>query len=178
MRAPLEESFYNVNVTPSEMWQAVGKVLERARLDRKWRPIQVERAGGPSYKTVQAIEAGDAGNVDMLEKYARALDLSIVDILDSVLTSRVTPLTPEAAHVVRKFYGDNRRRPERDAGRVECTTACRCDDGDTSDTGRRGSATSIASTAAWPSGSKASYWSITQRSLSRTTVGRADEAAM
>ena len=105
MRAPLEETFYNVGVTPAEMWQAVGKVLERARLDRKWRPVDVERAGGPSYKTVQAIDAGDAGTVEMLEKYAHALGLSIVDILDSVLTSTRTPLTPEAAHVVRKFYG-------------------------------------------------------------------------
>jgi hypothetical protein len=85
------------------MWQAVGKMLERARLDRKWRPIDVERAGGPSYKTVQAIEAGDVGTVDSLDKCARALDLSIVDILHSILASTITPLTPEAAQVVRKF---------------------------------------------------------------------------
>jgi hypothetical protein len=85
------------------MWQQVGRHLERARLDRKWRPIDVERAGGPSYKTVQAIEVGDAGHVDSLEKCARALDLSIVDIVHAVLASTVTPLSPEAAHVVRKF---------------------------------------------------------------------------
>lgn len=103
MRASLGESFYNVPVTPAEMWQQVGRHLERARLDRKWRPIDVERAGGPSYKTVQAIEAGDAGHVDSLEKCARALDLSIVDIVHAVLASTVTPLSPEAAHVVRKF---------------------------------------------------------------------------
>jgi hypothetical protein len=103
LRASLGESFYNVPVTPAEMWQQVGRQLERARLDRKWRPIDVERAGGPSYKTVQAIEAGDAGHVDSLEKCARALDLSIVDIVHAVLASTVTPLSPEAAHVVRKF---------------------------------------------------------------------------
>lgn len=103
MRATLEESFYNVSVTSAEMWQAVGKVLASKRLDRRWRPIDIQRAGGPSYKTVQAIDAGDVGTVESLEKYAGALKLSIVDILHSVLESRLTPLTPEAAHVVRKF---------------------------------------------------------------------------
>lgn len=105
MRAALGESFYNVSVTPSEMWLLVGRHLERARLDRKWRPIDIERAGGPSYKTVQAIDAGDAGSVTSLEKYARALDLSIVDILQAVLATTETPLSPEAARLVRKFNG-------------------------------------------------------------------------
>jgi len=103
LRATLGESFYNVSVTSSEMWLLVGRHLERARLDRKWRSIDIERAGGPSYKTVQAIDGGDAGTVDSLEKYARALDLSIVDILQAVLASTVTPLSPEAAQLVRKF---------------------------------------------------------------------------
>jgi transcriptional regulator with XRE-family HTH domain len=85
------------------MWADVGKVLQRARMERQWRLMDVERAGGPSYKTVQAIEQGEVGTVESLEKCAQALDLSIVDILQSVLDSRVTPLTPEAAHVVRKF---------------------------------------------------------------------------
>jgi hypothetical protein len=90
-------------VTPSELWLAVGRVLERTRLDRKWRPIDIERSGGPSYKTVQAIEGGDVGTVESLDKCARALDLSIVDILQSILAKTVTPLSPEAAQIVRKF---------------------------------------------------------------------------
>ena len=85
------------------MWQDVGKVLQRARLDRQLKPIDVQRAGGPTYKTVQAIEAGRAGTTKNLEKYAIALQLSIVDVLHGVLASRVTPLSPEAAQVVRKF---------------------------------------------------------------------------
>lgn len=103
MRAALGESFYNVAVTAGELWRAVGKKLELARHERKWRPMDVERAGGPSYKTVQAIELGQAGNVKGLEKCARALDLDLVDILYAVLESQVTPLTPEAAHVIRAF---------------------------------------------------------------------------
>ena len=103
LRAALGEIFYNADVTPAELWKAVGRILERARLDRKWRPIHIERAGGPSSKTVLAIEAGDAGTVDTLEKYAHILDLSIVDVLHSVLAATVAPLSPEAAHVVRNY---------------------------------------------------------------------------
>lgn len=101
--AALGEVFYNVTVTSAEMWQAAGLVLQRARLDRKWKPIDVERAGGPTYKTVQAIEDGRVGNVKNLEKFAEALQISLVDVLHGVLASRVTPLSPEAAQVVRKF---------------------------------------------------------------------------
>jgi hypothetical protein len=103
MRATLEEIFYTVDVTSSELWKGVGKTLKLKRVDRDMRPIDVERAGGPSYKTVQAIEKGQAGNVESLDKYARALNLAIVDILYGVLASETTALSPEAAHVVRLF---------------------------------------------------------------------------
>jgi transcriptional regulator with XRE-family HTH domain len=103
VRATLEEPFYNVDVTAEEMWQAVGVALQRARLERRWHLTDVERAGGPSYKTVQAIENGDAGTVESLAKCAQALNLSIVDILYEVLASKTTALSPEAAQVVRQF---------------------------------------------------------------------------
>jgi hypothetical protein len=85
------------------MWNEVGKILEQTRIQRKLRPMDVERAGGPSYKTVQAIDNGQIGNVESLDKYARALKLSIVDILHDVLAAKTTALSPEAAQVVRKF---------------------------------------------------------------------------
>lgn len=104
MAEPAEVISYNVtNVTPEELWSAVGETLQRARLSRKLKPMDVERAGGPSYKTVQAIEAGDVGTVDSLDKCARALGLSLVDVLYAVLASRETPLSPEAAQIVRRF---------------------------------------------------------------------------
>lgn len=105
MRAALGESFYNVDVTPAELWTAVGRELQRVRLAKGWKPIDVERAGpdAPSYKTVQAIERGEAGGVDSLDKCARALGVEIVDVIYSVLESRVKPLSPEAALVVRSF---------------------------------------------------------------------------
>jgi hypothetical protein len=103
VRASLGESFYNVSVTPGEMWRDVGKVLRDARLDKHLTPLDVERAGGPTYKTVQAIEDGRAGNVRNLEKCAAAPQLSIVDVLYAVLNSRERPLSPEAAQIVRTY---------------------------------------------------------------------------
>ena len=67
----------------------------------------VEKHGGPSYKTVQTIEEGTPGAFESLDKCAHALGLEIVDVLDAVLTSRVQPLTPEAAMIVRVFNETN-----------------------------------------------------------------------
>jgi hypothetical protein len=85
------------------MWRALGKYLRDARLDRQLRPTDVERAGGPSYKTVQAIEDGQAGNTESLDKYATALGLQLPDIINAVLEARETPLSPEAAYIVKIF---------------------------------------------------------------------------
>ena len=100
---PLEKMFYPVEVTSADLWQQVGRLLAHARVDRHWGVMDVEHAGGPSYKTVQAIERGDVGTVESLDKCAQALDLTLVDLLYSVLAARVTPLSPEAAQIVRKF---------------------------------------------------------------------------
>jgi hypothetical protein len=100
----LEEVSYTVGaVNLEELLLAVGKHLQQARLDRKWKVTDVQQAGGPSYKTVQVIEEGQAGHIESLEKCAHALDLSIVDVLFTVLAERETPLSPEAARLVRAF---------------------------------------------------------------------------
>lgn len=104
MAETLEESSYTVGaVDLADMLRGVGEHLQRARLSRKWKVTDVERAGGPSYKTVQAIEEGDAGHIESLDKCAKALQLSIVDVMYAVLASRETPLSPEAAQLVRQF---------------------------------------------------------------------------
>ncbi|HJS76757.1 MAG TPA: helix-turn-helix transcriptional regulator [Burkholderiales bacterium] len=160
MRALLGETFYNVSVTTAEMWLAVGKKLQQARLEKNWLPTEVERVGGPSYKTVQAIEKGKAGNVEKLDQCARALGLDIVDILYSVLESRVTPLSPEAAHLVRKF--------------TETTVAGRHALISMADALPPAGATTP-STPAWPAGSKASYRAMSHRCFCVRTLGRAAE---
>jgi len=100
----LEKTSYTVGmVTWEELWRAVGEQLQRARLKRKLTPLDVERHGGPSYKTVQAIEDGEIGNVNNVDRVARALGLSAVDIIYAVLAAREVPLSPEAALIIRKF---------------------------------------------------------------------------
>lgn len=105
MRAPLGEVFYNVDVTvkSAELWRNVGTWLRDARLNKKWTWTDVQTHEGPSYKTVQSIEDGDAGTVESLDKCAQALGVELVDVIYAVLEKRGTPLSPEAAKVVRVF---------------------------------------------------------------------------
>lgn len=104
MPEPQEETSYTVwTVTSAELWRAVGKYLRDVRLARKLTPTDVERAGGPSYKTVQAIEDGEAGHVESLDKCATALGLALPDIINAVREARETPLSPEAARLVKRF---------------------------------------------------------------------------
>lgn len=103
LRAPEGDVSYNARVTPEELWRAVGELLLVQRNRRGWNASDVERHGGPTYKTVQAIERGDVGRVDLLARHAEALDLSLVDLLRSALTRTSKPLSPEAEQVVRKF---------------------------------------------------------------------------
>jgi hypothetical protein len=103
LRSTAEEFSYNANVTPEDLWKRVGEKLLLHRSDKHWNASEVERNGGPSYKTVLAIEQGRAGNVDSLAQHAQALGLSIVDVVKAVLDETEAPLSPECAQVVRKF---------------------------------------------------------------------------
>lgn len=86
------------------MWRAVGEFLLVYRKQRlHWDAVDVERHNGPSGKTVATVEAGEAKRVDVLEKHAAALGLSIVDVLRSVLDSSGSPLSPEAELIVRTY---------------------------------------------------------------------------
>lgn len=89
-------------VTADQLWRAVGELLLLQRSKRKWNPIDVERAGGPTYKTVQAIEQGEVGNVDKLALHAEALGLSLVDVLRAVL-DRSGVVNPEIEQLVRTY---------------------------------------------------------------------------
>jgi hypothetical protein len=159
VRAAVGEVFYNVSVNPAEMWWEVGKVFQRARLDKGWTLMDVQMHGGPTGKTVKAIEAGKAGTVENLKKTAVALDLSIVDVLYSVLSKREKKLSPEAAFVVRRYEETTV------AGRTALVaTATRGADGAAGGAaacvagpGRCGNASSARSIAFCPAGSNASY---------------------
>ena len=153
MPETVEESSYTVGaVTSRTCGRRSANELQRARLSRKWKPIDVERAGGPSYKTVQAIENGEAGNIESLDKCARALGFSIVDVLYAVLTSRETPLSPEAAHIVRKFNETTIAGRQALLSVGKRIAACSRPAGRSETGGAAGPR--AASIAAWPSGSR------------------------
>jgi transcriptional regulator with XRE-family HTH domain len=104
---PLGILSYNVGVNPGELWREVGRVLRDAREARKMNPSQVAKRSGIDAKTIQSIEAGEAGNVEKLQLHADAFGLSIVDVLATVLERTKTPLSPEAGTLLRQFESLN-----------------------------------------------------------------------
>lgn len=94
---------YNRAVTPDELWQGVGELLLKHRHRRHWNVTDVEKHGGPNYKTVEAIEHGKVGRVGPLAQHCEALGLQLVDVLRAALNETSQPISPEALQVVRKF---------------------------------------------------------------------------
>lgn len=90
-------------VTTPELWKALGDALTLRRKDRGWNHSDVERQGGPNYKTVANHERGRIIRVDKLEAHVNALGWTLSDLLRAVLGSAEQPLSPEAAQVVRVF---------------------------------------------------------------------------
>lgn len=103
MRAQQGVIPYNADVTPTELWRSVGEILAGHRIRREWNHSDVERHGGPTYKTVQQIERGKIGTVTNLARHCEAMGLSVVDVLRAALDRTAQPLSPEAVQVVRKF---------------------------------------------------------------------------
>lgn len=95
---------YDSRVTNEEFWRAVGEFLLIQRTRKGLNPIDIDRAGGPDYATVQSIEKGKVGQTRTLEGHANALGMSLPDLFRAVLSSEDTePATPELTQVVKKF---------------------------------------------------------------------------
>lgn len=93
---------YDERVTEAEFWQAVGKQLAEHRKRHKGTHRAIKANGGPSNKTVQAIEDGDVGQLAALRVYAKVLRVDLLDIFRSVLSVDENT-SPELQHVVRSF---------------------------------------------------------------------------
>lgn len=96
-------------VTAKQFWQAVGEQLLIQRTRKGWNPIDVERAGGPNYATVQAIERGEIGRVDKLAQHAKALSVDLVDVMTTVLKTDAPTLAPEERLLIRKYQTSSLR---------------------------------------------------------------------
>jgi transcriptional regulator with XRE-family HTH domain len=94
---------YNTHVTEEELWREVGRALREKREQDDLNVTQVAKKAGIDQKTVKAIERGDLRQVDKLAALARALGMSIVDVLSAVLKSSEQRPTPEAATLLRCF---------------------------------------------------------------------------
>jgi transcriptional regulator with XRE-family HTH domain len=98
-----ESSYYNVAVTPDELWRSVGRILKDAREAKDWSVNQTAELAGVDPKTINSIEAGDVGQVNKLGAHADALGMTVVDVLTTVLDRTKTPLSQEAKQMLRHF---------------------------------------------------------------------------
>lgn len=95
---------YDPGVTDAEFWKRVGEELQRRRMQRGLKSTNaVQTAGGPTYKTVAAIEAGNVGEIGKLNQYLKAVDLSVVDLFRSVLNISPEEHSPDLEFVIRQF---------------------------------------------------------------------------
>lgn len=98
------EISYTAFVSPEELWRRVGTLLEGARKRRGWSDwSDVFNNGGPTAKTVKRQEEGDVRKVDVLDQHARALGLTLVDVLRAALNDTSKPITPEAESLMRIY---------------------------------------------------------------------------
>jgi hypothetical protein len=95
--------FYPARVTAEELWRRVGEILLLHRTRRGWDRIDVQRAGGPNYATVEKIELGQIGQVEKLEQTIAALGLDLPGVLRAALDTGGVAMSPEAAQLVSVF---------------------------------------------------------------------------
>lgn len=72
-------------VTSDDFWKRVSEQLLLRRTRKGWNPIDVDRAGGPGYGTVQEVDRGHIATITTLNKYAKALGLTVPDLFSAVL---------------------------------------------------------------------------------------------
>lgn len=101
---------YDAAVTDDEFWKRVGEELQRRRMQRGLKSTNaVQTAGGPTYKTVAAIEAGNVGEIGSLTQYLKAVDLSLVDLFRAVLKIEAEEQSPDLEFVIRQFKRSGRK---------------------------------------------------------------------
>jgi transcriptional regulator with XRE-family HTH domain len=94
---------YNTHVTEEDLRREVGRALREKRERDDLNVTQVAIKAGIDPKTIKAIERGDLRHFDKVAAHARALEMSIVDVLSAVLKSSEQRPTPEAATLLRCF---------------------------------------------------------------------------
>jgi transcriptional regulator with XRE-family HTH domain len=94
---------YDSGVTDAEFWS---RVVEQLVLGRHKKGVRsrhaVKALGGPTQKTIEQIERGKIGRIDKLAQYAKAVDLTIVDLFRAALAER-RDTSAELEEVIRNF---------------------------------------------------------------------------
>ena len=97
-------NFYDPPVTDADLWLAVGRALQARREAIGYsspKALQQARRDAQNERTMRSIEAGRPGNVTGLSDYCQILDLSLTDVIASVLPG--VNLSAGAMRVARAF---------------------------------------------------------------------------
>lgn len=87
--------------TADHVWRDIGRQFRARRLALHWSAKDVERNGGPTYKTVLTVERGDTARVELLERHADTLGLTLLDVLRSAVGT--ASLSHDALAVARAY---------------------------------------------------------------------------
>lgn len=91
-------------VTDREFFAAIATALVLRRKEKGIKsPNAIAGLGGPTQKTVEQIERGHIGRVDKLAQYAKAVELTLVDLFRSVLSSGERHYSPEVEEIIRLY---------------------------------------------------------------------------
>jgi len=114
-------SVYDCAVSDAEFWLAVGRELQRRRIASgaaSTYAFHQAHRGAPVTNTLDVIEEGRAGRVDNLDRYCRALKVTMADVVRSVLAAEDgtvdASVTDEERSVI-ALHRDLEKDPKRQA---------------------------------------------------------------
>jgi len=93
-------------MTAGQFAQNVANRLKARRLQLDWTLTDVQMHGGPTYHTVQKVEAGHLATPEVMERHITALGLTLREVFLAALTPHgreESALSPEALEVARVF---------------------------------------------------------------------------
>lgn len=112
-------------MTDQQLWACVGRELAEIRKRAghvSTLAVYRNAPGAPATGTLDDIEEGRVGNLDRVEAYCKALDVSFVAVLRAALNDDEEALSADALWVARMFQdgpNDDLRHAIRDAAKAQ-----------------------------------------------------------
>jgi hypothetical protein len=112
-------------MTDQQLWAAIGRELAGIRKragHASTLAVYRNAAGAPATGTLDDIEAGRVGNLDRVEAYCKALNVTFVAVLKAALDDDEDALSADALWIARMFQdgpNEDLRHAIRDAAKAQ-----------------------------------------------------------